>query len=259
MIRDARDIKTQFSMGKQDRVVLVTGAARRIGAAVARTLHEDGARMLLHCRGSVDAARALCGELNALRADSARVLQADLLEADAMRDLAKDAYAAWGRLDALVNNASSYYATPLATLTPAQFDDLIGSNLRAPLFLTQACAPLLSEGGSVVNILDVHARRPMPEYAAYLAAKSGLWTLTEALALELAPRIRVNGVAPGHMLWADQPQFDPARSAREVARIPLRRLGGEAEIARCVRFLLSPDAAYLNGAIIPVDGGLRLS
>lgn len=243
----------------EGRVILVTGAARRIGAAIVRCLHESGARVILHCRGSIDEGRALAEQCNAARSDSARVLRADLLDLSALRQMVQQAHASWGRLDALVNNASSYYATPLASLRPDQFDDLIGSNLRAPLFLAQACAPLLNEGGSIINLLDVHARRPMTEFSAYLAAKSGLWTLTEALALELAPRLRVNAVAPGHMVWADQPQFEPERLALELSRIPLRRLGGEAEVARCVRFLLSPDAAYLNGAIIPVDGGLRLS
>ena len=141
---------------------------------------------------------------------------------------------------------------------PQQFDELVGSNLRAPLFLAQACAPLLGEGGSIVNLLDIHARRPIAGFSAYLAAKGALWTLTEALALELAPRLRVNGVAPG-LMSAEQPQFPPAQLERETARIPLQRFGAERDIAAAVRFLLSPEAAYLNGAIIPVDGGLRLA
>lgn len=240
------------------RVVLVTGAARRIGAAIARRLHEDGARVILHCRGARTEAEMFAAQLNAQRADSARVLCADLLDLDALRGLARDAHAAWGRLDALVNNASSYQATPLATLSVQQFDELIGSTLRAPLFLAQACAPLLADGGSIINILDVHARRPLAGFSAYLAGKAGLWTLTEALALELAPRLRVNGVAPG-LMSAQQPQFPAAQLAQESAKIPLARFGSEQDIANAVRFLLSPEAAYLNGAIIPVDGGLRLA
>lgn len=239
-------------------MILVTGAARRIGAAISRALHADGARLLMHCRASRAQADALAAEFNAERSDSARVLSADLLDVTALHRLAQDAHGAWGRLDALVNNASSYFATPLAQLTPAQFEDLLGTNLRAPLFLSQACAPLLSDGGCIVNLLDTQARRPFAGFSAYLAAKSALWTLTEALALELAPRLRVNGVAPGHMVWADQPQFTDERQAQEVARIPLRRLGGADEIARAVRFLLSPDAAYMTGSVMPVDGGLRL-
>lgn len=240
-------------------VVLVTGASRRIGAAIARAQHAAGWNLLLHCRDSRGDADHLAGQLNAAREHSAQVLVADLLDLSALRELAAQAHAAWGRLDALVNNASSYYATPLHQLTPGQFDDLIGSNLRAPLFLAQACVPLLGDGSSIINVLDVQARRPVAGFAPYLAAKSGLWTLTEALALELAPRIRVNGVAPGHMLWADDPQFGPEQQARELARVPLGRLGGAEEIARAVRFLLSADAAYMTGAILPVDGGLRLA
>lgn len=240
------------------RVILVTGAARRIGAAIARALHAQGDRLVLHCRGSRADADSLAAELNSARPDSARVLCADLLDVNALPALARDAHAQWGRLDALVNNASSYFATPLTELTPAQFDDLLGTNLRAPLFLSKACAPLLAEGGSIVNILDTQARRPFAGFSAYLAAKSALWTLTEALALELAPRLRVNGVAPGHMVWADQPQFTPERQAQEVARIPMQRLGGPDEIAHAVRFVLSPEARYMTGAVVPVDGGLRL-
>ena len=246
-------------MSLDTRVILITGAARRIGAAIARTLHADGARVVLHCRGSRPQADALAADLNAARAGSAHVLCADLLDVNAIEKLAADAHAVWGRLDALVNNASSYFSTPLSRITPAQFEDLIGSNLRAPLFLSQACAPLLGDGGGIVNILDVQARRPVAGFSAYLAAKSALWTLTEVLALELAPRIRVNGVAPGHMVWADQSQLDSAQQAREQERIPLKRLGGELEIARAVRFVLSPDSAYVTGAVIPVDGGLRLA
>lgn len=246
-------------ISEQDgRVILVTGAARRIGAAIARRLHTEGARVVLHCRSALADAEALAAQFNTARADSARVLTADLLDLDALRGLARDAHAAWGRLDAVVNNASSYEATPLASLSARQFDELVGSNLRAPLFLAQACAPLLADGGSIVNILDVHARRPLPGFSAYLAAKAGLWTLTEALALELAPRIRVNGVAPG-LMSAEQPQFPAAQLARESARIPLARVGSEADIANAVRFVLSPEAAYLNGAILPVDGGLHLA
>lgn len=246
------------SMSQTRPVVLVTGAGRRIGAAIARQLHAAGWRVLLHCRESRVEAQMIADQLNTDGQDSARVLTADLLRTDTLPRLAQQAHGSWRRLDALVNNASSYFAARLDQIRPEQFEDLIGSNLRAPLFLSQACVPLMSDGGSIVNILDVHARRPIAGFAPYLAAKAGLWTLTEALALELAPRIRVNAVAPGHMAWADQAQFDPEREAAELARIPLGRLGGLDEVARAVRFLLSPDAAYINGAIIPVDGGLRL-
>ena len=240
------------------RVILVTGAARRIGAAIARALHDDGARLLLHCLRSRAQADALAAELNALRADSARVLSADLQDLADLSRLAREAHGAWGRLDALVNNASTWQATPLAELQPAQFDDLIAANLRAPLFLAQACAPRLADGGCIVNLLDVHARgRPVSGFSAYLASKGALWTVTEGLALELAPRLRVVGVAPG-LMSAEQAQFTPAQIATETRRIPLARHGSEDDVAQAVRFLLSPGAAYLNGTVITVDGGLRL-
>jgi pteridine reductase len=241
---------------KPVQVALVTGGGRRIGAAIVRALHGDGWNVLIHYRESADEALALAAELEAARPNSAHTLRADLLDVVALEQLAQQAQARWGRLDALVNNASTYYATPLGQISAKSFDDLIGSNLRAPLFLTQACATRMTQG-AVVNIVDALARRPAKNFAAYHAAKSGLWTLTEALALELAPRIRVNGVAPGHMLWPAHELSDAQKSA-ELARVPLGRLGGAEEIARVVRFLLSPDAAYITGVILPVDGGLGL-
>jgi pteridine reductase len=240
------------------KVALVTGAARRIGAAITRELHAAGWQVLIHYRGSADEAQALATELQALRPLSAHTVQADLADADALRTLVTQAHAQWGRLDALVNNASVYYPTPFGQISAAQFDDLAASNLRAPLLLTQACAPLMSDGGCVVNIIDALARQPATGFAAYHAAKSGLWTLTEAMALELAPRLRVNGVAPGHMMWPEYAELSEEQQRRELARVPLGRLGGAKEIARSVRFLLSDDAAYITGAVLPVDGGLRL-
>lgn len=240
------------------KVALVTGAARRIGAAITRELHAAGWNVLIHCRGSVDEAQALAQELGASRAQSVQVLQADLANADALVSLAQEAQARWGRLDALVNNASVYYPTAFGAISAAQFDDLTASNLRAPLLLTQACAPLMTDGAAVVNIIDALAHRPARGFAPYHAAKSGLWTLTEALALELAPRLRVNGVAPGHMIWPEYGAMSEAEQQRELSRVPMGRLGGAEEIARSVRFLLSDDAVYITGAVLPVDGGLRL-
>ncbi|MES2491595.1 MAG: SDR family oxidoreductase [Pseudomonadota bacterium] len=223
-----------------------------------RELHAEGWNVLIHYRGSADEAQTLAAELEASRQQSACTVQADLADAEALNNLAQQAHARWGRLDALVNNASVYYPTPFGQITVAQFDDLAASNVRAPLLLAQACAPLMSDGASVVNIVDALARRPARGFSAYHAAKSGLWTLTEAMALELAPRLRVNGVAPGHMLWPEYAEMSEAEQQRELSRVPLGRLGGAQEIARCVRFLLSDDAAYMTGAVLPVDGGLRL-
>ncbi|MGB0954822.1 MAG: pteridine reductase [Panacagrimonas sp.] len=246
-------------MNLQQEVALVTGGARRIGAAIVRELHAQGMCVAIHCHRSVAAAEEISKELNDLRPGSAKVVAAALNQVSALKDLAETVYAHFGRLDVLVNNASSYYATPLTGLDESQFDDLIASNLKGPLFLSQACAARMSDGGRIINLLDVHARRPQARFSAYLSAKAGLWSVTESLALELAPRVRVNGVAPGHMIWSDQGVLSAEEQDAELTRIPLSRLGGGAEIANAVSFLISPQAAYLTGAIIPVDGGLRLN
>lgn len=238
-------------------VILVTGAARRVGAAIVREMHGAGWNVVIHANRSFKEAWALAMTLNQARPDSAQALQADLLDAAALEQLAQAAKDCWGRLDALVNNASTWYPTPVGELTPAAFDDLVGSNLRAPLLLTQACAARM-EQGSVVNIIDVHAQRPQRGYSAYTAAKAGLWAVTESLALELSPRIRVNGVAPGHMIWPEAGSLNKLQQHAELARVPMARLGGGEEIARAVKFLVSEEAAYITGAVLPVDGGLRL-
>jgi len=240
-------------------VVLVTGAARRIGAAIARQLHAVGWNVVIHYRASGGEARALERELNRARPESAHCLRANLLDLKAVEKLAAQAHERWSRLDALVNNASSYYATPLEKLGEDDFDDLIGSNLKAPLFLIQACARRMMAGGAVVNITDIHAGAPMKHYSAYCAAKAGLVSLTESLARELAPHIRVNAVAPGHVLWAEQNAMSAAQRDAEIARVPLGRLAQPAEIAAATAFLLSPAAGYITGATLPVDGGLRLT
>jgi pteridine reductase len=239
-------------------VVLVTGAARRVGAAIARQLHASGWNVVIHYRASGGEARALEKELNRERPDSAATLRANLLDLRAIDKLADDAAARWGRLDALVNNASSYYKTPLADLTEEQFDDLTGSNLKAPLFLIRACAKKIKQG-AIVNIADIHAARPMKNYPVYCAAKAALVSITESLARELAPRIRVNAIAPGHVLWADANTMTAAQREAEIARIPLGRLAKPEEIGIAAAFLLSAAAAYITGATLPVDGGLRLA
>lgn len=244
-------------MGEPSGVVLVTGAAKRVGAAIARALHASGWNVVIHYRASGGEARAVEKELNRGRADSAACLRANLLDLHAVEKLATEAHARWGRLDALVNNASSYYKTPLAELTEEQYDDLTGANLKAPLFLTRACAKLMKQG-AIVNIADIHAAQPMKHYAVYCAAKAALVSLTESLACELAPRIRVNAVAPGHVLWAEQNTMTPGQREAEVARVPLGRLAQPEEVGAACAFLLSPAAGYITGATLPVDGGLRL-
>lgn len=210
------------------KTALATGAAKRVGRAIACELHAAGADVMIHYRTAQAAAEALVDELNALRPDSAACQQADLLDSAALVALVDATVARFGRLDALVNNASSFFPTPLGGIDLADWDDLIGSNLRAPLFLTQAAAPYLrATHGAVVNITDIHAERPLPGYPLYCAAKAGLLGLTRALAIELAPDVRVNAVAPGPILWPDEREFDqdtrlwriPCSSARAARRM----------------------------------------
>ena len=243
----------------QGSAVLVTGAARRIGAAIARELHRAGARVALHCRSSRADAERLAAELNGARAASAAVVEADLLDLDALPRLVEDAVRAFGRLDGLVNNASSFHATPFGSIDPEQWKDLMGSNLRAPLFLAQAAAPHLARArGAIVNIIDIHAERPLKDYAVYSIAKSGLAGLTRALALELGPHVRVNGVAPGAILWPDSGEhFDAGEKSRIVEQTPLGRIGDPADVAGAVKYLLF-DAPFVTGQILAVDGGRSL-
>ena len=240
----------------QDGAVLVTGAARRIGAAIARRLHAAGASLVLHCHRSRAEAERLRDELNAERAHSAAIVQADLLETDAFPGLVDDACGAFGRLDAVVNNASSFYPTPLGAIGEDEWRDLIGSNLKAPLFLSQAAAPYLRESrGSIVNLVDIHAERPLKDFVVYSVAKAALAGLTRSLALELGPEVRVNGVAPGAILWPDGDEhFAPSEKGRITAQTPLRRIGSPEDVAGAVKYLLF-DAPFVTGQILAVDGG----
>lgn len=237
-------------------VVLVTGAAKRLGAATARLLHAHGASIAVHYHRSAAPALALVAELNASRAGSAVAVQADLLDLAALPGLVDATVAAFGRLTVLVNNASTFYPTPVGSITAAQFDDLIGTNLRAPLFLMQAAAPQLRQhGGQVVNIIDIHATRPLKQHPVYCAAKAGLHMLTQSMARELAPAVRVNGVAPGPIMWPEAgTPMDPALQERILDRTALKRTGSPADIAKAVLFFLK-DAPYVTGQILAVDGG----
>ena len=237
-------------------VVLVTGAARRVGAEIARTLHAAGACVAIHYRSSAAEAEALATALNQGRPGSAAAFAADLLDMAALPQLVESVVARFGRLDALVNNASSFFATKVGAVDTAAWDDLIGSNLKAPLFLSQAAAPHLEQsGGCIVNITDIHAERPLKGYPLYCAAKAGLLGLSRALALELGPRVRVNAVAPGAIEWPQgTDDFPPSARTSIIDHTLLKRVGSPADIARTVKFLVF-DAPYVTGQVINVDGG----
>ena len=237
------------------KTVLVTGAAKRVGRSISRELHAAGANIMVHYRTDDGAAAELAAELNAIRSGSACIRQTDLLDMEALSALVDATVAQFGRLDGLVNNASSFFSTPLGAIDLAAWDDLIGSNLKAPLFLSQAAAPYLKAAhGAVVNITDIHAERPLAGFSLYCAAKAGLLGLTRALAIELAPEVRVNAVAPGPILWPDDDAFDNAQREQIVAHTLLQRTGSPHDIAQAVRFLLD-DAAYVTGQVLNVDGG----
>lgn len=242
------------------KVVLVTGGAKRVGAAICRMLHYAGASVAVHYRSSRAEAEALAAELNLLRADSAHSFQADLLLTPSLPVMVRQIVQHFGRLDAVINNASSFYPTPLGEISDAHWDDLVGTNLRAPLFLAQAAASELRHNhGAIVNIVDIHAERPMQGHLLYSIAKTGLSGLTRALAQELAPFVRVNAVAPGVILWPEGKDWDdPALRDRLIAHTLLKREGDPEDIARTVRFLLE-DAPYITGQTIAVDGGRSIN
>jgi len=236
------------------KAVLVTGAARRVGAALAAAFHAAGARVAVHYRGSKAEADARVAEFNAARADSARAFQADLSDPAACETLIATVVRAFGRLDVLVNNASSFYPTPVGSITPDQFDDLIGSNLRAPLFLAQAAAPELGKReGLILNIADIHGLKPLRQHAVYCSAKAALIMLTRSLARELGPTVRVNAIAPGPVLWPES-GVDAELRRGIVERTALKRAGTPEDVAKAALFFAA-DAPFVTGEVLAVDGG----
>ncbi|HVR93621.1 MAG TPA: pteridine reductase, partial [Casimicrobiaceae bacterium] len=239
--------------------VLITGGAKRVGAATCRRLHSAGANLMLHYRVSAGEARLLQAELNHQRKDSVALIQADLLDIAKLPAMVEQTVQSFGRLDALVNNASSFFQTPVGEITAAAWEDLIGTNLRAPLFLSQAAAPALKKSqGAIVNITDIHAERPLKNYVVYSVAKAGLVGLTRSLARELAPEVRVNAIAPGPILWPDDESFDELSRQRIISHTPLKREGTPEDIAKAVHFLLA-EATYVTGETINVDGGRHVA
>jgi len=239
-------------------VALVTGSARRLGAAIARRLHAQGHDLVLHYLNSSEEVRALAVEFEQLREGSVLTLQANLDDFDRLPELVAGAVGRFGRLDVLVNNASSFTPTPIGSATPAQWDALFASNARAPFFLSQAAAPHLKQArGAIVNLVDIYAERPLREHTVYCMAKAALVMMTRSLALELAPEVRVNAVAPGAILWSENDTSDAKQQAM-LARTPLGRTGTPEEIAEAVHWLIT-SASYTTGQVITVDGGRMLA
>lgn len=240
-----------------DRCVLITGGAKRLGAAIGRRLHAAGASLVVHYHQSRTSADALVAELEARRQGSALAVRANLHEVERLSELVGAAVARFGRLDVLVNNASTFYPTPVGTITVAQFDDLVGTNLRAPLFLSQAAAPALAASrGLIINMVDIHGRRPLRAHPVYSAAKAGLVMLTRSLARELGPEVRVNGIAPGPVMWPER-DLEDSLKAEIISKTALKRSGSPEDIARAAHFF-AVDAPYVTGQVIAVDGGRSL-
>jgi pteridine reductase len=243
----------------RDKSILVTGAAKRVGAAIARRLHRAGANLTLHYHASEREARALQSELNLQRAQSVILVKADLLETAGLAEIVKTCVERFGSLDALVNNASTFYPTLVGTISAANWDEMVGANLKAPLFLAQAAAPYLKKvAGCIVNITDIHAERPLKNYVVYSIAKAGLAGLTLSLARELGPEVRVNAVAPGPIAWPEDGSFDEVTRQRVLSHTLLKRIGEPDDIARAVYYLIA-EAPYVTGQIIAVDGGRSVS
>ncbi|NBX00501.1 MAG: pteridine reductase [Methylophilaceae bacterium] len=244
----------------QNKIVLITGGAKRVGASICRLLHANGTNLMIHYRSSVNEARALQAELNLQRPNSVAIIQADLLNLSVLPSLVQETIKHFGKIDVLINNASSYYPTEIGDIQEEQWQDLMGSNLKAPLFLSQAAAvELRKQQGCIINITDMHVERPKKGYVVYSVAKAGLVTLTKSLAHELSPEVRVNAVAPGPVMWPeDNPQFDELYRQRVISQTLLKRIGEPKDIAKAVKFLIQ-DAPFITGQIIAVDGGRSLN
>ncbi|MDH5737361.1 MAG: pteridine reductase [Gammaproteobacteria bacterium] len=243
-----------------NKVVLITGAARRIGSQMARTFHAAGFNVILHYHLSRNEAKKLRNELENKRKNSTTLIELDLLAENNWDDIIRSCQSQWGRLDVLINNASTFYPTHMGEVTEDQWNDLIGTNLKAPFFFSQAIAPSLKEvAGCIINIIDIHASRPLKYHPVYSIAKAGLVMMTHSLAKELAPEVRVNGISPGTILWPEnQSELTEKTRATIIRQIPLKRQGSPEDIANTALFLAT-DAPYINGQIIAVDGGRSLS
>ncbi len=236
-------------------VALITGAAVRLGAATARLLHNNGYNIVIHCNRSTQAGNALASELNSLRGNSARVLQADLMDQQAVLQLGKQAITIWGRLDVLINNASAFYPTPLNEITDADWDTLFASNAKAPLFLASTCADAIkSNHGCIINISDLYARRGLSNHSIYTMAKAANEAMTKTLARELAPGVRVNGIAPGAILWPPGEELSEEKKQVIIEKASLKKMGSPDDIANAAWFLIN-KATYMTGQILHVDGG----
>ncbi len=244
----------------KDKVVLITGGAKRVGAAICRELHAHGAKLMVHYKTSVNEARALQAELNLVRANSVAIIQGDLHNMAALPNLVNETVKHFGKLDVLINNASTYFPTEIGQINEENWQDLMGSNLKAPVFLTQAAAPQLRKQlGCIVNITDMHIERPKKGYIVYSVAKAGLVTLTKSLAHELGPEVRVNAVAPGPVQWPENnPQFDEVYRQRVINQTLLKRVGEPEDVAKAVKFLVY-DAPFITGHVLAVDGGRSLN
>ena len=249
-----------MKLSDKNKVVLITGGAKRVGAAICRSLHAEGYTMMIHYKSSFHEAQALQAELNLHRADSAAIVHGDLLDIENIPKLVSATIGQFGRLDVLINNASTYYASELGDIDESKWHDLMGSNLKAPLFLSQAATTELRKNhGCIVNITDMHVERPKKGYIIYSVAKAGLVTLTKSLAHELSPEVRVNAVAPGPVQWPDSnPQFDEVYRQRVINQTLLKRVGEAEDVAKAVKFLIA-DAPFITGHVLAVDGGRSIN